>query len=108
MAQQTQQGTPAIAPLFALVGEVVISPTALELLTSAGVSPRILLERHASGNFGLVVGRAARENLLATKTGVRVLSRYAVGEKRAEVWIVTDKSRSSTRVLDPSDYGVGQ
>ncbi len=62
-----------------MTGEIVVSASALELLTAAGVPPRALIERHVSGDFGEVEAQAARENLQAATTGVRVLSRYAVG-----------------------------
>ncbi len=101
------------APLFG-TGEVVVSASALELLTAAGVPPRALIERHVCGDFGLVAGREARENLQAAATGVRVLSRYAVGEPvgeepgggQEEVWVMTHKNRSKTMIFDPREYGV--
>ncbi len=94
------------SPLFA-TGEVSVSRSALDLLTDAGLAPRLLVERHTSGDFGLVGGKAARENLLAAQTGVRVLSRYAVGEDgTGEVWAMTDKTRSRTMLFDPREYGV--
>lgn len=95
----------AQAPLFA-TGEVSVSRSALDLLTAAGVPPRLLVERHVSGDSGLVEGKAARENLQAAQTGYRVLSRYGVGEDGEEVWIVTDKTRTRTMVFDPKEYGV--
>ncbi len=105
MAGQAHQASPA--PLFA-TGEIVVSASALELLTAAGVPPRALIERHTSGDFGLVAGREARENLEAATTGVRVLSRYAVGGDGGgqEVWVMTHKNRSKTMIFDPREYGV--
>ncbi len=110
MAANTPAGN--LAPLFA-TGEVVVSASALELLTAAGVPPRALIERHVCGDFGLVAGREARENLQAATTGVRVLSRYAVGEPvgedgggQGEVWVMTEKTRTKTMIFDPREYGV--
>lgn len=108
-AKTTGEGGKAVTPLFP-TGEVSVSRAALDLLTAAGIPPRALVERHVSGDFGLVGGKAARENLLAAQTGVRVLSRYALGEdgSEQEVWVVTDKTRTKTMVLDPREYGVGR
>ncbi len=103
MAEQARQASPA--SLFA-TGEIVVSASALELLTSAGVAPRALIERHVSGDFGLVAGREARENLQASTTGVRVLSRYAVGGDGEEIWVMTHKNRSKTMIFDPREYAV--
>jgi len=103
-AKTTGAGGKAVTPLFP-TGEVSVSRAALDLLTAVGVPPRLLIERHVSGDFGLVVGRAAQENLVAAKTGVRVLSRYALGEDgTGEVWVVTDKTRSRTMLFDPREY----
>ena len=88
-------------------GEVSVSRPALDLLTAAGgLTPHLLVEGHVSGDLGPVEGRAARENRLAAQTGVRVLSRYAVGEDGREVWTMTGKTRARPVVFDLKECGV--
>ena len=66
------------APLFDL-GRVVATPAVLALLVSAGENPARLLERHRSGDWGVVPPEDARENAYGLKHGFRVLSSYPVG-----------------------------
>jgi hypothetical protein len=91
------------ASLFDL-GHVVATPGAMELLVSAGESPARLLERHASGDWGVVPSEDARENERSLKYGFRILSSYPVGEDGERVWVITEADRSSTCLLLPSEY----
>lgn len=93
-------------PLFS-TGDVVVTTAALEVLTSAGIAPRKLVERHVRGDFGDQSPSAARDNLQAAQTGYRVLSRYRVGVNGDEIFVMTNKTRKNTYVLDPREYGVG-
>lgn len=90
-----------IAALFPL-GRLVATPGALALLTNAGENPAALLDRHQSGDWGEVPPEDARENDLSVREGLRIVSSYAVGEKR--VWIITEWDRSSTCILLPGEY----
>ncbi len=88
-------------PLFPL-GRVVATPGALEVL-APDEEPIILLQRHASGDWGDVPPGDARENRFSVKHGYRILSSYetASGEK---VWIITEADRAATCILLPSEY----
>jgi hypothetical protein len=85
------------------LGVVVATPGALELLGSVEVSPSMLVERHASGDWGDVPSEDARENEYSLKYGFRLLSSYPLpgGER---VWIITEADRSVTTLLLPEDY----
>jgi hypothetical protein len=91
------------APLFDL-GRVVATPAALALLVSAGENLARLLERHRSGDWGVVPPEDARENAYSLKHGFRVLSSYPVGGEGERIWIITEADRSSTCLLLPQEY----
>ena len=85
------------------LGLVVATPGALEVLGAFEVSPSMLVERHASGDWGDVPSEDARENEYSLKYGFRVLSSYPLpgGER---IWIITEADRSSTCLLLPREY----
>ena len=86
------------------LGALVATPRALELLGETEVSPSYLLERHVSGDWGLIPEEDARENERSIKNGWRVISSYEVGDDSAHVWIITEADRSSTCILLPEEY----
>ena len=86
------------------LGEIVGTPTALDLLERAGVSLASLLSRHASGDWGEVSEVDAIENGLSVRDGFRILSSYQMGEDR--VWIITKADRSATMILLPKEYSL--
>ncbi|MEJ7872797.1 MAG: hypothetical protein WKF67_11120 [Rubrobacteraceae bacterium] len=87
--------------LFVL-GRVVATPGALEVLEEAQTSPSELLARHAAGDWGEVTPADARENKISVREGFRVLSSYVAGGQK--IWIITEADRSSTCLLLPSEY----
>lgn len=97
----------ATTQLFS-TGEVVVTTAAIDMLTAAGIAPRKLVERHVSGDFGVLEPTIARDTLLAASTGGRVLSRYPVGDTGEQVFIVTDPTRKRTLILDPREYGMAR
>ena len=89
-------------PLFPL-GRLVATPGALALLKRAGedLLP-MLLERHRSGDWGDVPPEDARENEFSVRHGFRIVSSYRVAGER--LWIITERDRSATTLLLPSEY----
>lgn len=87
--------------LFPL-GQVVATPGALGLLDKEAVNASVLLQRHQSGDWGVVPEEDAQENQLAIANGYRILSSYPVGTDR--IWIITEADRSSTTLLLPEEY----
>ncbi len=71
-------------------------------LAEAGEHPSGYLARHAAGDWGDLCAYDRRENGLALRQGMRVLSSYPVGSKR--VWVITEADRSVTTILLPEEY----
>jgi len=91
-----------MAALFPL-GRLVATPGALVLIRSAGedLLP-MLLERHQSGDWGDVLPEDARENEFSVRHGFRIVSSYRVAGER--LWVITERDRSATTLLLPSEY----
>ena len=91
-----------MSALFPL-GRLVATPGALALLRRAGedLLPA-LLERHRSGDWGEVPEEDAQENEFSVRYGFRILSSYRVAGER--LWIITERDRSATTLLLPSEY----
>ena len=91
-----------MAALFPL-GRLVATPGAMDLIRSAGedLLPT-LLERHRSGDWGDVPDEDARENEFSVKYGYRIVSSYRLAGER--LWIITERDRSATTLLLPSEY----
>ena len=84
------------------LGRVVATPGALKLLTEARTHPFDYLARHATGDWGELCAFDRRQNEIALREGLRVLSSYDVSEGR--VWIITEADRSVTTILLPEEY----
>jgi hypothetical protein len=84
------------------LGRVVATPGALKLLVEARAHPFEYLARHAAGDWGDLCAFDRRQNEIALRDGLRVLSSYPVG--RECVWIITEADRSVTTILLPDEY----
>ena len=84
------------------LGRIGATPGALQVLTEAGEDLRLLLARHASGDWGDLDEDDRRENQRSLRYGWRILSSYSVGEER--IWIITEADRSVTTILLPEEY----
>jgi hypothetical protein len=84
------------------LGRVVATPGALKLIMEAGAHPFDYLARHATGDWGELCAFDRRQNEIALREGLRVLSSYPVG--REFVWIITEPDRSVTTILLPTEY----
>lgn len=91
-----------MAALFPL-GRLVATPGAIALLRHAGedLLPA-LLERHRTGDWGEVPPEDARENEVSVRHGFRIISSYRVDGER--LWVITERDRSATTLLLPSEY----
>jgi hypothetical protein len=86
------------------LGQVVITPGALEALRESGESPWVFLIRHVACDWGDLDQHDKDRNEQALKDGSRLFSAYrtAKGEK---VWVITEaEPRSSTCILTPDEY----
>ena len=84
------------------LGRVVATPGALKLLTEAREHPFDLLARHATGDWGELCAFDRRQNEIALRDGLRVLSSYEISAER--VWVITEADRSVTTILLPEEY----
>lgn len=85
------------------LGRLVGTPSALDLLNSAGVNPITLLERHHTGDWGDLDAEDWETNQYSLIHGLRILSSYRL-DQNEKVWIITEADRSVTTILLPSDY----
>ena len=85
------------------LGQVVVTPGALQALEEAGQSPVDFLRRHVVGDWGELGEEDQAENELSVVRGFRILSSYTLstGEK---LWIITEADRSATTLLLPDEY----
>jgi hypothetical protein len=94
-------------PLFTL-GQLVITPGALTVLTEHGVAPGDLLDRHVGGDWSEMAPEDRATNSQAVQNGGRVFSSYSL-TSTVRVWVITeakgdDGVRASTCILLPSEY----
>lgn len=82
------------------LGRIVATLGALETFGHEGCIR--LLARHAGGDWGDLDGHDRRENERALRCGARLLSAYDTPAGRA--WIITERDRSATTILLPSEY----
>jgi hypothetical protein len=85
------------------LGQVVATPSALELLRRYGKTPDEYLARHLSGDWGDLGDLDWRANDQAVEAGTRLFSAYAVSPLNT-LWIITEADRFSTCILLPEDY----
>ena len=84
------------------LGRVVATPGALKLLMDTGEDPFGYIARHAAGDWGELCAFDRRQNEIALREGLRILSSYDVPAGR--VWIITEADRSVTTILLPEEY----
>jgi len=94
--------TPAF-PLFKL-GQVVATPSAIDLLRSLALNPLLFLGRHAYGDWGQIDDHDREANRQALKYGNRLLSSYQLNRNNDRLWIITEADRSATTLLLPQEY----
>jgi hypothetical protein len=88
--------------LFQL-GQLVATPAALKAIEEAGDSLVGYVNRHATGDWGELDQHDQKENDLALKHELRILSAYHLSSG-VKIWLITEADRSSTCVLLPSEY----
>ena len=72
------------------------------LRNNLGMNLMIYLQRHQSGDWGNICIEDKITNDEATRTGERVLSSYQLCGRT--IWIITERDRSVTTILLPSEY----
>jgi hypothetical protein len=90
------------SPRFAL-GELYLTPGAIEVLAAIGQSPATFLQRHVTGDWGDLSDGDKRLNDEAIGEGSRILSAY-VAKNGSKLWVITEADRASTTILRPDEY----
>ena len=85
--------------LFPL-GRVVATPGALAALEESEQTPHEFLDRHRTGDWGVVPEEDKMENDYSVDNGFRILSSYFTS-KEVKIWIITEHDRSVTTLLTP-------
>ena len=88
--------------LFTL-GEVVATPGAVEAMQKHNVLPQTLLQRHVTGDWGVLCDEDVKSNNDAVTEGDRILSNYPIANN-VRIWVITEWDRSVTTLLLPSEY----
>jgi len=89
-------------PLFSL-GNIYLTPGAIDVLDESGQDVSELLRRHATGDWGDLCNDDKQANDDALKCGARIFSAYVLGNDE-KLWVITEADRASTTVLRPDEY----
>jgi hypothetical protein len=85
------------------LGQTFMTMGAREALEESNQTASEFLERHLSGDWGIVCEDDKNENELSVKESFRILSAYKT-EKGEKLWIITEANRVSTTILLPCEY----
>lgn len=88
-------------PLFPL-GQVVMTPGAIEAMQASKIYHSHLLIPHATGDYVGMCPEDIDANHDAIREGGRVFSAYTVRGRK--FWVITEADRSATTILLPSEY----
>ena len=83
------------------LGQLVITPAALEVVPADDICKPI--NRHVCGDFGDLDAADRKENELALRAGLRLLSVYHA-TNGTKFYVLTEACRTITTILLPSDY----
>lgn len=90
------------------LGQIVATPGALEALQRNHTTGLEFLQRHASGDWGIICAEDRQANTDALVSGARLLSAYFLPDE-SKLWIITDAqddtgTRRATTFLLPEEY----
>jgi hypothetical protein len=84
------------------IGNISVTPSALTLCESLGISPKDFVQRHASGDFGLIDQQQRERNQMAIQDArLDAVSTYSVGT--SVIYVVTQQGVATT-VMSAQDY----
>jgi hypothetical protein len=101
-AARTGEGFIGKRALFP-IGHVMATPGAMALLQDDAGLAAMLLARHHHGDWGDVDSEDWGTNNTAVKMGDRIVSSYTL-LGAGVLWIITERDRSTTTLLLPSEY----
>lgn len=85
------------------LGQVFLTPGAIEALSEAGQMPHEFLSRHARLEQGELCDEDHRENLFSVDKPLRIFSAFKT-RQGAKLWVITEADRSATTILRPEEY----
>ncbi|HEY0322818.1 MAG TPA: hypothetical protein VGC66_17825 [Pyrinomonadaceae bacterium] len=97
-SELSDRGTPRFS-----LGQVLLTPGAIEALEEAGQMPQEFLSRHARLEQGELCDEDHRENLFSVDKLLRIFSALKT-ERGIKLWVITEADRSATTILLPSEY----
>ena len=89
-------------PKFEL-GQLLITPGALQVLSRNGTDGSVYADRHRRGDWGDVSDDSLHENERGLIQHGPIMSAYALADG-TRIWIVTEADRSGTTILLPEEY----
>ena len=85
------------------LGQIIITPAALEVLRQQNFSPESIIQRHVLGDWGDMIDEDKRANDLAVEMGGRILSAYKLTRGGETLWVTTEPDRTSTTIMLPNE-----
>jgi hypothetical protein len=85
------------------LGQVLLTPGAIESLSESGQMPHEFLSRHSRLEQGELSGEDHRENLYSVDKRLRIFSAFKTA-RGVKLWVLTEADRSVTTILLPSEY----
>jgi hypothetical protein len=85
------------------LGQVLLTPGAIEALSDAGQMPHEFLFRHARLEQGELSAEDHKENLFSVDKHLRIFSSYKTSQG-VKLWVITEADRSATTILRPDEY----
>jgi len=100
-ADKTNRAADKPSPIKFLLGQTVITPTAMEKLLPHDVAQAVT--RHAQGDWGDCGAEDKAENNFSLDKHLRLFSVYH-DSRGTKFLVITEADRSATTVLLPEDY----
>lgn len=86
------------------MGQVTVTPGAIDLLQGDVELAKLLLIRHQGGDFGDLDEHDRNLNVEAIRLGgARVFSAYQL-PAAGKLWVITEANRATTTILTPDEY----
>ena len=85
------------------LGQLLITPGALDALTRNGTDEGPYLLRHQSGDWGDVDEIDKRENDFSLLERFRLMSAYHLNDQ-TKIWVITERDRNATTILLPEEF----
>jgi hypothetical protein len=90
------------------LGQILATPGALEALGRNNTTGLGYLQRHASGDWGVLCEEDKQANQEALQSGSRIMSAYLLADE-TKLWVITEATddngrRVATTLLLPDEY----